>query len=991
MADPRPYKRTLSREVKHGWRPRVTRMRFESELEKRFRAALREGVGASRAGLFLVLAVSFATAPLYQQALMNTPQSVMPLLTLIELWLLAPLTATAAVMSARGGSPVATRAVQSAAILATVATVLLLRYLALTTEMVYPAQMIGVALIAAAFFGFFDWHRIAPLTVFSVALAMALELRLNLEAPMLEIYSLLFLAVVTLFGSFNQELMTRRNWWNNDRLRATRASLRRSEARFHAFLDRTPALAWIKDDQRRYMFVNQAYRDRYGDPTAEEDTAATPNLGWTDRDRLDADKDRYVLSHGKSLVDEISSVGRDGRAMDLWVHKFRLQDDEGRNYVAAVALDVTERKALERELRISDARYQAFLDHNESLSWMKDRDGRYIYISAPYRAYLGIEDESWRGKTDFDLLPRDFAEKCRAGELRVLETQQPLETLGPGTSADGRKNHWKLTRFLFRDDDGAEFIGGIATDVSRLYQAERAAQAAAETKSAFLANMSHEIRTPMNAIMGMTHALQESELAPRQAEWADIIHSSSEHLLSLINDVLDFSKIEAGRVELEAQPFSLLECVESAFDFVAPGAAHNGVEAGFVIAQQVPDQLQGDPNRLRQVLLNLLSNAVKFSPRGGQVLLEAGGTRHDRVFELHISISDQGIGLSAAQAEKLFQPFTQADVSTTRNYGGTGLGLSISKHLVELMQGRIWVESNPGQGAVFHFSARMAMGESRRTTGEDAARKVLSGRRALVLGNEGVSRRTLSHHLERCAMQVRALGSAAEARALIDRGETFDVAVIDAQAGGDSARAQAAGLREHASAAALPIVMVGTECDAALTASLNKPVRTRRLLTAIADLLDERDTGSPTAQSELPDDLGTTHPLRILVAEDNKVNQQVARLLLKRLGYGADFVKDGAEAVTAVERRIYDVILMDVQMPNVDGLSASREICSRWPASDRPRIIGMTANAMVEDREAAVAAGMSDYIAKPVKPQALIAALRRSGRRAVPEDGHLPL
>jgi signal transduction histidine kinase/CheY-like chemotaxis protein len=514
-----------------------------------------------------------------------------------------------------------------------------------------------------------------------------------------------------------------------------------------------------------------------------------------------------------------------------------------------------------------------------------------------------------------------------------------------------------------------------------LAQAHDEAVAAGVAKSNFLANMSHEIRTPMNAIIGMTSVLLESAQTAEQREWTEIIRTSGDHLLTVINDILDFSKIEAGKVELEVDPFSLRDCVESVLDLAAVTASRKGVEIAYLMESGVPEGIRGDAGRLRQVLLNLVSNAVKFTPAQGAVLVKVRANALLDRHEIEFAVSDNGIGMSPEQQATLFKPFSQADSSTTRIYGGTGLGLSISKRLSELMDGRIWAASQLGKGSTFAFTI-----QAQATELEKRPNTLLAGQRALIVDDIEVNRSILLHYCASWGMKARATGDGAEALAWVKGGEHFDIALLDSQMPGMDGRQLATALRGLRTEVELPIVMVSSALvtgmePGVVSGSLLKPIKPSRVFDLVQSILFKaRRCRVDEIKFELPKNLGREHPLRILVAEDNAVNQKVAKLLLDRLGYQADFAANGREALQAVERQPYDVIFMDVQMPVMDGLAATRELCQRFGTGRRPRIVALTANAMPEDRQEAERAGMDDYVAKPVTPETLVAALRRTVR-----------
>jgi PAS domain S-box-containing protein len=673
-----------------------------------------------------------------------------------------------------------------------------------------------------------------------------------------------------------------------------------------------------------------------------------------------------------------------------------------RYFTIGIDRDITERMRVDSELRESNEKLRLIFENAF--------DGISIYEEIP--------DENMRILIDCNERYCEMAGRTKEELLNIHDTRTVQSDLGVDTERfdwepitagrafagvfswirpDGKENIIEYNAAPTKVG-GHYFTIGLDRDVTErrraqveLRQAKEMAEAATQAKSAFLAMMSHEIRTPMNAVIGMSSLLLDTPLNSEQRDYAETIRNSSDTLLAIINDILDFSKIEAGKMELERQPFDLRICIESALDLVAGRAVEKSLDLAYIFDENISIGILGDVTRLRQILLNLLSNAIKFTEDGEVVLTVKKGKKKD---ELTFSVRDTGIGIPPDRASELFQPFSQADTSTSRKYGGTGLGLAISKRLVEMMDGSIWVESEgiPGKGSTFHFTIHAEPAEvPSRMAQKDISglQVILQGKHLLIVDDNATNRHILHLQTQKWGMVPRETGSPKQALEWLKDGEVFDLAILDLHMPEMDGEELAREIRKLPNGKHLPLAMlsslgyqesVGGTTDFA--ARLHKPIKPSQLFDALVGIFaseaPKKEAKPSTEKPHFDSEMGKRHPLRILLAEDNLVNQKVALRILEQLGYRADVAANGKEAVQSVKRQPYDVVLMDVQMPEMDGLEATRQILDLWTKKkDRPHIIAMTANAMDSDREICMEAGMDDYVAKPIRVPELMEALRK--------------
>ncbi len=768
------------------------------------------------------------------------------------------------------------------------------------------------------------------------------------------------------------------------------ASLRESEERYRELFENANDIIYTHDLQGNYTSVNKACEKIVG---YTNDEALKMNVSQILAPDHAEEAMRMLARKTEEKAPtayELEIIAKDGHSVMLEVNSRLIYKNGKPNGVQGIARDITERKQVAKALRQSEERCRELIENAKDVIYTLDLTGRFTSINKAGEDLTGYTRAEASRMNMADVIEPGYAGLVRKRiENNLAGIPQPNLELDVFTKDGGRVTMDISTRAIFQDGV-AVGIQGVARDITEkklieveLKEARDAAVEPARLKSEFLANMSHEIRTPMNGII---------DLDAEQREFAETIRTSGDGLLTIINDILDFSKIEAGKLQFDTVDFDLRNAVEGTVELLADRAREKKIEFASFIRSNIPTLLRGDPGRLRQVLTNLTGNALKFTERGEVIVSAEKEFEDDQTVMIRFSVKDTGIGISQETRKKLFQAFTQADGSTTRKYGGTGLGLSISKQLVALMGGQIGVNSEPGKGSTFWFTANFDK-QPNSVIASFTETKSLENLRVLVVDDNATNRKILAHQLGSWGMIHDEADSAASALTLLRsaaaRGKAYDLAILDLIMPEVDGFELAQRIKADPNTGSPRIVLLtsagqrgdGTKArQAGIAAYLTKPVRQSHLFDCLTTVINVNPEGPGVTASVAPSSVVTRHSLEearsmshrlILLAEDNIVNQKVAARQLLKLGYRADVVANGREAIEALSRIPYDLVFMDCQMPEMDGYEAAAEIRRLEGEGKHTPIVAMTAHALDGDRAKCIAAGMDDYITKPVKMERL--------------------
>ena len=763
----------------------------------------------------------------------------------------------------------------------------------------------------------------------------------------------------------------------------------------HQVLESAGPMVWLERGTLKVSYANPAACVHFGYARLEFIGMTVADFDTRFGDGDVAQLDAALAAARGPVVFETRHRCKDGSAREVEVTVFLAESGGSATYICSFK-DLTSQKRAEREKHRQQATLQSLIDSIPDMVYYQDRDGRYLGCNTAYAAHVGSTPAAIVGHSCNDFFLPLIAAQMRERDAQCMQDQREIASewrvpLGGGEAA----TYHTVVSPLWDENGELQGVLGISRNITEranaeeaIRRAKEAAEEATRMKSDFLANMSHEIRTPMNAVIGLSHLVLKTTLTPRQRDYVQKVQASGQHLLGIINDILDFSKVEAGKLDLEEADFELEKLLDNVSGLVSEKCHAKGLELLFDVAPDVPRTLVGDSLRIGQVLLNYANNAVKFTDRGEVLISVRASERTATGVLMQFRVRDTGIGLTPEQSARLFQSFTQADTSTTRKFGGTGLGLAICKKLAELMGGEVGVQSEPGRGSTFWFTARLGIGQARQR--ELVPRPDLRGRRALVVDDNEHAREVMADMLQGMTFSTAEAASGRAAleaiRDAAEAGHPFDIVYLDWRMPGmngiDCAREiRALGL------AAPPVMLMVTAYgreemlkEAARIGIENvlvKPVTPSILFDTTMGMLGAlREAGGTPPENAALARLGVIRGARILLVEDNDINQQVARELLEEAGLVVDVADNGEIALAKLAGGSYDLVFMDMQMPVMDGVTAARAL-RRDPRHALLPVVAMTANGMAQDRQKCMDAGMNDFLVKPIDPDELWSLLLR--------------
>jgi two-component system sensor histidine kinase/response regulator len=787
--------------------------------------------------------------------------------------------------------------------------------------------------------------------------------------------------------------------------RKTEEVLKRRTTFLNTLINNSPLAIVVGDPDARIELVNPAFERLFGYSAAEAIGQKLNELVYPVNWNSEEIQNRLQKVKRESIHETARRRKKDGTTVDVEVHAVPLLLEDGKDSVLAIYQDISDRLQTQNALRQSEELFRTLSAAAPIGIYRTDKNGTPLYANKRLEEMMGVSGDGALGFAWLNAIHPEDRERVVKERKRAIAEKQPFQQMSYRFLTRAGKAGWAESLaepILEKDGTLAGYVGTIQ-DVTERHEAESQLRAAKETaeaashaKSEFLANMSHEIRTPMNGILGMTELALDTKLSPDQREYLQMVKSSADALLEIINDILDFSKIEAGRMDLDAAPFSLLDCIESALQPLALRAHTKGLELTWTYHGNIPEVLVGDHMRLRQILLNLVGNAVKFT-RQGEVSVRAEGlAAHEGKTPIRITVSDTGIGIPREKHQHIFGAFAQADSTTTREFGGTGLGLSISSRLVHLMGGQVGLESEPGKGTTFTLVIPFGMGAAKEKEAAKPEAAELLNKRVLVVDDNEINRQLLMHLLPQWGMEPTCAASGQEALEISHDasviGKPFSIVLLDQQMPGMDGYEFAQRLRHLESIEQPSIIVLSSapaleDQDRARTLGIErmllKPIRRSTLLEALREGLHLTSfTSAKTAPLSVAE-VKNGPALRLLLAEDNGVNQKLATRLLEKMGHRVTLAVNGQEAVDLFLREKFDLVLMDIQMPVLGGVEAVQEIrrAERETGEHIP-IIALTAHAIAGDAEKYLSSGMDGYVSKPVRPGLLRAEIDRLARTA---------